>query len=336
MNRKGMTARPIASTIVLILALATGITGCGESEEQGTMTCDEGRALFDSLATIITENSLLADSIDLESQITSIRGELSSCPDAREIADHLTSIIRSLNDGHSAILSTGAFEDFFETPPTPTCPAIVAASASDDVGLLVLRRQFPVIHSVSACEEEIASALDSIVALGITSLVIDLRKTGGGNAYIYLPGLKRLLEIDTSLATLVNRKGEIEPLWLDSISIRPGSVEPARSLADLPVALAIGPGTASASEYIATIFRCRDNTITVGDTTAGAASHLIFHPIGDEYIMALASLWFGDCSGETFPQGIAPDIVVEAEDRYYDDIWEDPVLSAARSALLNR
>lgn len=143
--------------------------------------------------------------------------------------------------------------------------------------------------------------------------ILDLRGNGGGNMYPMLAGLWPLLG-DGTLGFFVSpaektgwgmeegRFGAIAP------RLPPRPPLPNGSGVSSPVALLVGPRTASSGEIVALAFAGRPAVRSFGERTAGlvTANHPI--PLPDGSTLALTVADITDRLGRTYPNGIDPDV----------------------------
>jgi C-terminal processing protease CtpA/Prc len=181
------------------------------------------------------------------------------------------------------------------------------------VGWLTLPRLGAVAgHETQDYARAIQSALRDAFAAGACGYVIDLSGHTGGNMWPGLDGLGPLLGDQTLV-------GSFKPgafAWRiskDEIAGRLGPGDAAASevlwRADLPiapVAVLVGPSTASSGEAIAVALSGRANTEFFGRRTRGLATSTQAIELGDGLIAFIVVAVMADRDGKTFPAGIAP------------------------------
>ncbi len=131
--------------------------------------------------------------------------------------------------------------------------------------------------------EEVRAAIDSLEAEGMTSLVLDLRRNRGG-----------LLTEGVALTDLFLDPGQ------DIVEIRSRSAPAERYRArreqrypDLPVAVLIAYGSASASEIVAGALQDHDRALLIGSTTYGKGSVQTLFPLAGGNVLKLTTArWF--------------------------------------------
>lgn len=159
--------------------------------------------------------------------------------------------------------------------------------------------------------------IKGFAARGICRFVVDLRPNTGGNMYPMIDAVGALLN-EGVLGTFENAAGKFNP-WIlkdgtatvgpPSDRLPPPSVfgnKPA------PVAVLLGPLTASAGEYTAISFKGRANTRFFGTATAGyvTANHPI--PLSDGAVIVMTGAWGLDRTGKKYLDVVEPDEVTGA------------------------
>lgn len=130
---------------------------------------------------------------------------------------------------------------------------------------------------------EVRNAIDSLMAEGMTSLVLDLRNNRGG-----------LLTEGVGLADLFLDAG------LDIVEIRGRNTAPEiyraddrQEYADLPIVVLIGHGSASAAEIVAGALQDHDRALLVGATTFGKGSvQSLFQLSGGNVLKLTTARWY--------------------------------------------
>ena len=150
---------------------------------------------------------------------------------------------------------------------------------------------------------ELCERITTLAPASSKGWILDLRQDTGGNMWPMLNGLHSLLGSHDAGA-FRNRDGAVTR-WRSQPT--PGcSVDLSRS----PVAVLVGPKTASSGEAIAVAFRARPGTRFFGQTTAGLATSNRGFPLPDGGMLRLTVGAMLDRDGEAYPQGIAPEHLV--------------------------
>lgn len=170
---------------------------------------------------------------------------------------------------------------------------------------------------------EFAETLRNIVQLhdeaGVCGWVVDLRQNTGGNLWPMLAGLGPLLG-EGELAASVYPDGRRVGVWYrdgqagfgDYTQLRVRS--PYRLRAATPVAVLIGPGTASSAEVLAVAFRGRPGTRSFGAPTRGLSAGNRTFALADEASLVLTVAATSDAAGQVFADALVPDELIAAAD----------------------
>ena len=146
------------------------------------------------------------------------------------------------------------------------------------VGYVVLRRMS------EGAGEELRTAVDSLVASGMRSLVLDLRSNPGGliREGVEVAGL--FLGDGDTVATSVGRTTRTIKTYL---AHEPGD------WSDLRLVLLVNRGTASSAELIAGALQDHDRAVVIGTATYGKGVLQTTYPLGDEVAIKLTTArWF--------------------------------------------
>ena len=157
---------------------------------------------------------------------------------------------------------------------------------------------------------------------GACGWIVDLRMDTGGNMYpmtgviapLLPPGeVIRFRDANGSeLAVTYDGKGEFDydgqpmnPMYSPAVQ---GDGEASRQ----PVAVLIGPNTASAGEATALAFAGRDRTRFVGSTTARFTTGPTALHLFDDAILMISAFWMVGPHGAIYPDAIVPDVKISS------------------------
>lgn len=130
--------------------------------------------------------------------------------------------------------------------------------------------------------------------------IVDLRNHTGGNMWPGMRGLAPLLG-EGSTGAFVNAKGR-NP-W----PATPSAVRSTLSRPDAPIALLLGPRTASSGEMIAIGFVGRPATRSFGQATAGLSTANSSYPMPDGAVLVVTSSYVEDRLGHRYDGKVIPD-----------------------------
>ncbi len=152
------------------------------------------------------------------------------------------------------------------------------------VGYIALRRMS------DGAADELRAAVDTLMAQGMTSLVLDLRSNPGGliREGVAVAGL--FLEPGDTVATSMGRSFKRVKTYLAET---PGGWD------DLRLAVLVNRGTASSAELVAGALQDHDRAVLVGTPSYGKGVLQTTYPIGDEVAIKLTTARWFTPSGRT-------------------------------------
>ncbi|GAB2506571.1 S41 family peptidase [Arenimonas alkanexedens] len=295
---------PLATTSI---KLGTTLGGIGAIEANSfRLTVSEASSgkvsaydVLEAAMATMKANALHADQVDWAAESGRLMGsELKDAP-APEAYARISDLLKALGDRHSFLRPRAAAAgNRANAPPMQA----VSSAVSNDVGHLLVpafrgtdaaaSKQF----SASLCE-----ALSSGEKAASRGWIVDLRKNPGGNMWPMIAGLRPLLG-NGDIGSFKDRNGRVRPWPSQSLEACPSQ------LSGIPVALLIGPATASSGEAVAVAFRGRANTRFFGQPTAGVATSNRGFPLPDGSMLMLTTDAFVDRAGMPYPEGIVPDV----------------------------
>jgi carboxyl-terminal processing protease len=149
---------------------------------------------------------------------------------------------------------------------------------SDGVGYIVLRRMS------QGAADELRASVDTLVAQGMTSLVLDLRSNPGGliREGVGVAGL--FLQPGDTVATSVGRTSSRVKTYLAE---SPGAWD------NLRLAVLVNRGTASSAELVAGALQDHDRAVVLGPPPSGKGVLQTTYPIGDDVALKLTTArWY--------------------------------------------
>ena len=179
----------------------------------------------------------------------------------------------------------------------------------------------------SGTPQQISDALDTFIASGITSLVLDLRDNKSVNYHAAMEALDLFLPMTSDekpAATVIDNSGEI----VKTYNMTPGEI-------NLPVAVLVSSSTASAAEIFVSDMKLMNKCDIYGDesTKGDCLVQEIFELSGGGALL-LSVGKISPYSGEGYERtGITPDYVYEYEEKN-DNFAKDKLFLYAASLLL--
>ena len=179
------------------------------------------------------------------------------------------------------------------------------------------------------CAREIEAALDELEDKGMKSLILDLRKNGGGDLHQTVKILGMFVAPGTSVVS-VRERGKPEEFLKT----------PARQRRkrEYPIAVLIDRNSASASELTAGSLHDLKRATVIGEKSYGKGSVQNIVPMGNGTALRLTIATYHTPSGSTpHLKGIEPDIQIKFADtdrKFFDQAGHpDSLAPAAKAAL---
>lgn len=172
-------------------------------------------------------------------------------------------------------------------------------------------------------ENEVAEALEALLAEGATSLILDLRQNGGGLRDAAVDVADHFLDEGPVLFMESQNEGE-----------RVFNATDDTLAAEQPLVVLIDGGTASASEIVAGALRDRERAILIGNSkTFGKGSvQLVFDLSDGSSVHVTSARWYTPDHHLIDQQGLEPDLLVEVTQADIDN-GRDTVLEQAIAYL---
>jgi carboxyl-terminal processing protease len=179
-------------------------------------------------------------------------------------------------------------------------PLLTTALRPDGVAVLRLTT----FATDGASERELRAALQDLEAQGARAWVLDLRGNGGGAVRSVLNVLGLFLPEGTTAITQTNRSGAVRTLTASGPPLA----------TQRPLAVLIGPGTASGGEIAAAVLQDTGRARLFGQRTAGCANVGTLVELSDGSGMSITSarLLAGPALRRLDDVGVAPDVEVTA------------------------
>lgn len=243
----------------------------------------------------------------------------------RELLPGISLVLKALGDGHSwaTVLDDGGRMKIGSAakPPPFVLPDHRSQVPAGERPVVLLR--MTPLGSVSPDDADAYAAatrqaLDDGVRGGACAYVIDLRAHTGGNMWPGLAGLGPLLgpravgAFKPGPEWVVTKDGVTLGGQLAASATQPGlSLD---RLEDAPVALLLGPRTASSGEAIGIAFAGRANTRSFGSKTRGLTTVNQMVNLGDGLRAFVTNGVMLDRNGNSYPTGLHPDVEVNSQD----------------------
>ena len=220
--------------------------------------------------------------------------------------------------GQEVTLKIGRLPDFNPLSFTITrqeiaLPSVTWRLAPDEPRLGVLKVNL-VAASTTA---EIEHAVEDLQQRGATAFVLDLRDNPGG-----------LLDAGVDIARLFLKEGAVMQQQYRGQEVRTFEVEKPGPLAELPLAVLINHGSASAAEIAAGALQAHQRAALIGEPSYGKDSIQLVFTLQDGSSLHVTSArwWIPGLQKPVSEQGLQPDILVDPAGNAEGS---DPYLQAA-------
>jgi carboxyl-terminal processing protease len=184
--------------------------------------------------------------------------------------------------------------------------------------------------------EQVKNTIQATDGTDVCGWVVDLRQNTGGNLWPMLAGVGPLLG-EGELAASVYPDGRRVPVWHRDGQAGFGDYTQLRVRApyrlagsSVPVAVLLGPATASSAEVLAVAFRSRAATRSFGAPTRGLSAGNRTFALADGAALVLTVAATSDNAGHVYAGPIVPDeAVARSEQPSGAESAADAVLAAA-------
>jgi carboxyl-terminal processing protease len=311
----------------------------------------------DSALIIMEHKSLYADMVDWGYVKAEVYSQTANVETIGECFEALKYAFNQLNDHHgifanadtlyrlpvqkdySVQLSQGIKEEYLKGP------RIVKEVLSGNIAYLrvpsiqVLEDE-KVMKEANALRESLCGLLNS----NPRALILDLRMNNGGNSVPMQSGLGPLFTSDT-IGYMADKDHKLySPIVLkNGVSVLEDGnyaviMEHHCSCPDnLPIAILIGPATASSGEILGLILAAQDNTILIGEPSGGFlnATEGFLWMEKQSYMILSVSRMADRHKKINQKMILEPDIYVKSDDNY-DNLEEDITIQKAKEWILGR
>lgn len=309
----------------------------------------EVRFLIDTSLTIMKNNAVGGDKVDWAQLRTTALQKAVNASGGEQVGDALRFILQSIGDFHGAFFykdSTFKWKRN-ERPVSDSLmkewkKGVFVKTVLLDSGVGYLRVPYMSYNGKEDADKNAQRLNDSLCFLlqnGVKGIVLDLRLNGVGAMYPMMLGLEQLLGTG-KIGAFVSGKNEgwyirNHNFLLDTAiltSLKPQCQVRAQ---EMPVVLLIGNSTGSSGEFLVMAFKGRDNTLFLGNETAGYVTAVGGFPINDAAYLYLSTGYGMDRSGIVYKEAIQPDEVINSPDSF-NDIRNDKKVQAAAAWILRK
>lgn len=148
--------------------------------------------------------------------------------------------------------------------------------------------------------DELATALTAVQEQGLQAVILDLRNNSGGLLSEAVGTASQFLA-DGNVLLVRDASGETRP-----VSVKPGGAAP-----EIPLAVLINQGTASAAEIVAGALQDAGRATVVGETSFGTGTVLLQFPLSDgSAVLVATEEWLTPAGRVIWKRGLEPDVAV--------------------------
>ncbi|MFT3893051.1 MAG: S41 family peptidase [Anaerolineales bacterium] len=309
----------------IILSLAIFIPSCVPSTPTATPTQKilpspapfvEAQQYLSDALDIIQKNALNSRTVDWEQVRATVFSREKDAKISSETYDSIDYVIQQLNDYHSAFIPPDAANQM-NSSTVEEYPAPEGKIIENKIGYIaVFSFNAQNENEINKYAESIQKILIELDKKSVCGWVVDLREDSGGNMYPMIAGLGALIG-EGELGYFKNAMGQVVPWKYEDGEAKEGDHSHAKvshpdflfDPATTPVAVLIGPQTASAGEATTISFLGRPNTRLFGASSYGLTSGNDSFALADGAIIILATVTELDRTGQEHIGVIAPDVI---------------------------
>jgi carboxyl-terminal processing protease len=307
-----MRSVPTKRAIVL-LAASVAFGGCFLDGSLAPDPRDVTRAFLGNIVDIMELNSVRRDSIDWVAFRADVyaAGEMATTFDQTHPAIQLA--LQRLEDNHSWFRKPDG--SYLTYPRTFSClgaPVPTPTGIPADIGYVSIGQFSGSDAEADGYMNEIQVQMEAMDSDDLVGWVIDLRGNGGGNMWPMLAALHPFL--DGSTGFFVDPDSVWNEWWVhDGVSFLdqvPLYTVPAPFVPRATggrVAVLTDVRVASSGEAMAIAFRGRPNTRSFGTATCGVSTGIVAGPVGNGYVLGLATVWMADRDSTVYGGQVPPD-----------------------------
>lgn len=267
------------------------------------------QAYLDSALALAKARAYWSDTVSWSVVNTEVQTLAKGATTPMETHEAIRYLLSRIGDHHSFFLAP-ASESAVPSPNEPAAaafPAVDVRALSDGISRVSLPA-YTRTDSASGRQyvTKLHESLAAVRASTSCGWVVDLRNNGGGNMWPMLAGLNPLLG-DGNLGFFVARDGSRSAPWKARLPSNFTLARDLQGLDSVPVAVLLGPNTASSGEAVAIAFVGRRNTRTFGARTAGLANGNENLRLADGATMFIMHALDADRQGTVYGKHVEPD-----------------------------
>ena len=276
-------------------------------------TASEERSYLCEAIRAIENNSLTIDPGHWPKARAEALTKVGSATNRQQVYSLIKELLAALGDRHSLFLEPEDVTKF--QAPSPQFDRVSVGSPSGIARVEVRGFRGGARASIDSYIRTLRAGLAEAKSKNSCAYIVDLRNNPGGNMWPTLLGLQPLLgwgkvmgfrgrDGKTAFVELSPGGSAIDGAAMLDYAI---GTEIAISLSDVPVAVLIGPTTASSGEAVAIAFKGRPGTLFFGSPTRGKTTANSPHRLSGSATIYLTEYEFVDRNGGRYPMDVKPE-----------------------------
>ena len=295
---------------------------------------DSVKAYLDRSLQIIQKNALNSKSVNWKVLRENVFSKASGATRYEDILPIYPYIFEQIDDHHGSLKFRNKTYSWNKNDRIPVSEIIKTATQkyssirSEKIGKEVGYILIPGNNdfsgkSMDSISKSIKTAIANINNKDIKGWIIDLRINTGGNMYPMIAGLAEFIG-EGRVGGFVTPMHQPDGDWIikngifyvDSVRVSPVKYEGYPVRQGIPIAVLIGGHTASSGEMTAISTIGRNNSILIGEPSAGFTTTNLGFVLNDYSGLNLAVDYASDRQGKVYPKKINPDILVLNGDNF--------------------
>jgi carboxyl-terminal processing protease len=304
---------------------------------------DSLKDIVDSSVRLMEKNSLHRKEINWKDFKAMVYSETKGITDREALLHKFPIFFKRLNDFHGGIQTNTKWISWEEGKPKERSNNMLDSALRrgphlysqriGDIGYF--RVPGGSTKNISKVTQMLVDTLCKITPATAKGWIIDLRLNTGGNIWFMLPpfasligdgplGGYKYLDGKQNNVTYIKDGKIFANDQVYSIQNHTCSLPSSQ----VPVVILTGSKTASSGEGVALAFKGRSKTIAIGESTAGFVTSNSSYPLRKDVTLILATGYMTDRTGRYYTTGLAPDILVEGGDQFYNLSQDKKVIKA--------
>lgn len=309
-----------------ILLLAVSITSCAPVTPAPTppptltvvpspIPLLDAQGYLSEALDIIQKNALNSDKVDWPRVRAIAFMYEKNAKTPADTYDSISFVLQQLGDNHSFLVTPEAANES-NNSTVEDYPAPIGKLLENKIGYIALFGFNAILEEeMNKYADQIQNIIIELDKQSVCGWIVDLSKDMGGNMYPMIAGLGALIG-EGELGSFKNAKGQTSSWYYQDGQAGEGN-EPIAKVShpeflfdpdETPVAVLIGPQTASSGEATAISFRGRPNTRFFGKPSSGLTTGNEVFTLGDGALIVLTVTVELDRTGHEYGGIIVPDV----------------------------